>query len=247
MHLWVCSHTKLSKRNAPANSFLGLALVQGGLRIGEPGWGMSWKQYPLYHLLFFYRGRFGQVHKCEEKATGLKLAAKIIKTRTAKDKVKGGLTSQCEGQDIPRPRRRAGLTRPQWRAGTTKDKMKGKTYKTNVKGRDYQDQGEDCKRKSLGPKSAHTEALFLPDRMKYKMRSTSWTNWITWISFSSMMPSSPRTAASWSWNSECPCPSPVVPLLGPGSLVTHTGASGRRWLQMGQENGETLSQALSKE
>lgn len=31
-------------------------------------------------------GRFGQVHKCEEKATGLKLAAKIIKTRSTKDK-----------------------------------------------------------------------------------------------------------------------------------------------------------------
>ncbi|KAL6030824.1 hypothetical protein STEG23_022524, partial [Scotinomys teguina] len=31
-------------------------------------------------------GRFGQVHKCEEKSTGLKLAAKIIKTRGAKDK-----------------------------------------------------------------------------------------------------------------------------------------------------------------
>lgn len=31
-------------------------------------------------------GRFGQVHKCEEKATGLKLAAKIIKIRSAKDK-----------------------------------------------------------------------------------------------------------------------------------------------------------------
>ncbi|XP_054447954.1 myosin light chain kinase family member 4 isoform X2 [Pteronotus mesoamericanus] len=31
-------------------------------------------------------GRFGQVHKCEEKATGLKLAAKIIKTRGRKDK-----------------------------------------------------------------------------------------------------------------------------------------------------------------
>ncbi|KAK1339640.1 hypothetical protein QTO34_018194 [Cnephaeus nilssonii] len=31
-------------------------------------------------------GRFGQVHKCEEKATGLKLAAKIIKTRGLKDK-----------------------------------------------------------------------------------------------------------------------------------------------------------------
>uniref|UniRef100_I3N441 Myosin light chain kinase family member 4 n=1 Tax=Ictidomys tridecemlineatus TaxID=43179 RepID=I3N441_ICTTR len=31
-------------------------------------------------------GRFGQVHKCEEKATGLKLAAKIIKTRGPRDK-----------------------------------------------------------------------------------------------------------------------------------------------------------------
>ncbi|KAJ6664520.1 hypothetical protein lerEdw1_007177 [Lerista edwardsae] len=31
-------------------------------------------------------GRFGQVHKCEEKSTGLKLAAKIIKARGAKEK-----------------------------------------------------------------------------------------------------------------------------------------------------------------
>ncbi|KAM6135246.1 myosin light chain kinase family member 4 [Pterocles gutturalis] len=31
-------------------------------------------------------GRFGQVHKCEEKATGLKLAAKIIKAKGAKQK-----------------------------------------------------------------------------------------------------------------------------------------------------------------
>ncbi|XP_074843864.1 uncharacterized protein LOC142009543 [Carettochelys insculpta] len=31
-------------------------------------------------------GRFGQVHRCEEKATGLKLAAKIIKARGAKEK-----------------------------------------------------------------------------------------------------------------------------------------------------------------
>ncbi|XP_074055643.1 myosin light chain kinase family member 4 isoform X2 [Macrotis lagotis] len=31
-------------------------------------------------------GRFGQVHKCEEKATGLKLAAKIIKARGVKEK-----------------------------------------------------------------------------------------------------------------------------------------------------------------
>ncbi|XP_028593692.2 myosin light chain kinase family member 4 isoform X1 [Podarcis muralis] len=31
-------------------------------------------------------GRFGQVHRCEEKSTGLKLAAKIIKARAAKEK-----------------------------------------------------------------------------------------------------------------------------------------------------------------
>lgn len=54
------------------------------------------------HTLFSCSGRFGQVHKCEEKATGLKLAAKIIKTRGVKDKVRatrcgrGGLRStQC--------------------------------------------------------------------------------------------------------------------------------------------------------
>lgn len=42
----------------------------------------------MHPVLFSGRGRFGQVHKCEEKATGLKLAAKIIKTRSKKDKVK---------------------------------------------------------------------------------------------------------------------------------------------------------------
>lgn len=45
-------------------------------------------------ILFFGRGRFGQVHKCEEKSTGLKLAAKIIKTRGTKDKVKA-VVFQC--------------------------------------------------------------------------------------------------------------------------------------------------------
>ena len=56
----------------------------------------------LGHDLFSRSGRFGQGHKCEEKATGLKLAAKIIKTRGVKDKVRptqcghGGLPSaQC--------------------------------------------------------------------------------------------------------------------------------------------------------
>lgn len=41
----------------------------------------------IFFFSFFHRGRFGQVHKCEEKATGLKLAAKIIKARGAKEKV----------------------------------------------------------------------------------------------------------------------------------------------------------------
>lgn len=51
---------------------------------GRSWWGQSLR---LYLVLFFGRGRFGQVHRCEEKATGLKLAAKIIKTRGMKDKV----------------------------------------------------------------------------------------------------------------------------------------------------------------
>ncbi|OWK13187.1 hypothetical protein Celaphus_00014654, partial [Cervus elaphus hippelaphus] len=43
-------------------------------------------QMYILHLDLKVGGRFGQVHKCEEKATGLKLAAKIIKTRGVKDK-----------------------------------------------------------------------------------------------------------------------------------------------------------------
>ncbi|KAG9333874.1 hypothetical protein JZ751_010025 [Albula glossodonta] len=34
-----------------------------------------------------FRGRFGTVHRCTEKTSGLKLAAKIISTRSAKEKV----------------------------------------------------------------------------------------------------------------------------------------------------------------
>lgn len=34
-----------------------------------------------------YSGRFGKVHKCTENATGLRLAAKIISTRSPKEKV----------------------------------------------------------------------------------------------------------------------------------------------------------------
>lgn len=41
----------------------------------------------IFFFSFFLRGRFGQVYKCEEKATGLKLAAKIIKARGPKQKV----------------------------------------------------------------------------------------------------------------------------------------------------------------
>lgn len=36
----------------------------------------------------FCRGRFGQVHRCTEKSTGLSLAAKIIKVKSAKDRVR---------------------------------------------------------------------------------------------------------------------------------------------------------------
>lgn len=35
----------------------------------------------------FGSGRFGMVHKCVEKSSGLTLAAKIIKTRNQKEKV----------------------------------------------------------------------------------------------------------------------------------------------------------------
>ncbi|XP_078249533.1 myosin light chain kinase family member 4 isoform X1 [Pogona vitticeps] len=42
--------------------------------------------YHIYKGEVLGGGRFGQVHKCEEKATGLKLAAKIIKARGAKEK-----------------------------------------------------------------------------------------------------------------------------------------------------------------
>lgn len=37
----------------------------------------------------FGSGRFGMVHKCVEKSSGLTLAAKIIKTRNQKEKVNG--------------------------------------------------------------------------------------------------------------------------------------------------------------
>ena len=38
-------------------------------------------------LFVFPRGRFGQVHKCVENSSGLTFAAKIIKAKTAKEKV----------------------------------------------------------------------------------------------------------------------------------------------------------------
>lgn len=34
------------------------------------------------------RGRFGQVHRCTEKSTGLSLAAKVIKVKSTKDRVR---------------------------------------------------------------------------------------------------------------------------------------------------------------
>lgn len=54
--------------------------------VAEAGswWGHGLTRCPS---LVFGSGRFGQVRKCEEKATGLQLAAKIIKTRSTRDKV----------------------------------------------------------------------------------------------------------------------------------------------------------------
>ena len=46
----------------------------------------------------FCRGRFGQVHRCTQKSTGLSLAAKIIKVKSAKDRVRHlPWTSWCLG------------------------------------------------------------------------------------------------------------------------------------------------------
>ncbi|XP_048404988.2 myosin light chain kinase 3-like isoform X2 [Stegostoma tigrinum] len=42
--------------------------------------------YTIYKSEVLGGGRFGQVHKCVEKSTGLTLAAKIIKTKAAKEK-----------------------------------------------------------------------------------------------------------------------------------------------------------------
>ncbi|XP_048465030.1 myosin light chain kinase 3-like [Rhincodon typus] len=42
--------------------------------------------YTIYKSEVLGGGRFGQVHKCVEKSTGLALAAKIIKTKAAKEK-----------------------------------------------------------------------------------------------------------------------------------------------------------------
>uniref|UniRef100_A0A8C7QFE9 Protein kinase domain-containing protein n=1 Tax=Oncorhynchus mykiss TaxID=8022 RepID=A0A8C7QFE9_ONCMY len=43
-------------------------------------------------------GRFGKVHKCTEKSSGLKLAAKIINTRTAKEKERANNEVQAMNQ-----------------------------------------------------------------------------------------------------------------------------------------------------
>lgn len=49
----------------------------------QPGWLMALACLPLS----LPRGKFGEVHTCTEKQTGLKLAAKMIRKQGAKDKV----------------------------------------------------------------------------------------------------------------------------------------------------------------
>lgn len=56
----------------------------------DEGWAQRW----LYFLSLFSRGRFGQVHKCVENSSGLTLAAKVIKARSQKEKVREP-TIQC--------------------------------------------------------------------------------------------------------------------------------------------------------
>lgn len=40
----------------------------------------------LHVPVFFFRGKFGKVHKCLEKTSGKTFAAKIVKCRTQKEK-----------------------------------------------------------------------------------------------------------------------------------------------------------------
>lgn len=48
---------------------------------------MVWALLPLSLPPSLHRGKFGEVHTCTEKETGLKLAAKVIRKQGAKDKV----------------------------------------------------------------------------------------------------------------------------------------------------------------
>lgn len=61
---------------------------QCGVGAQLPRWLMALASLP--HSL--PRGKFGEVHTCTEKQTGLKLAAKVIRKQGAKDKV-------CPGWD----------------------------------------------------------------------------------------------------------------------------------------------------
>lgn len=61
------------------------------------------KDKSLTNLLTFcfslISGRFGQVHKCMENSSGLTLAAKIIKARSQKEKVREKIVGQLEKEE----------------------------------------------------------------------------------------------------------------------------------------------------
>lgn len=64
-----------------------------GRRVSQKNeWGRSLSYYSqlLLNFRFFFplSGRFGKVHRCTEKSSGLRLAAKVINTRNAKEKVR---------------------------------------------------------------------------------------------------------------------------------------------------------------
>ena len=57
-------------------------------RGGWESWGWEGRDGSQLLCCRACRGRFGQVHRCTDKSTGLLLAAKVIKVKNAKDRVR---------------------------------------------------------------------------------------------------------------------------------------------------------------
>lgn len=75
-----CSHLSEERPESPP----GLCQEKGAQAFGDP-WVLEVASLPAFHS----SGKFGAVCTCTERSTGLKLAAKVIKKQTPKDKVVG--------------------------------------------------------------------------------------------------------------------------------------------------------------